>query len=82
MHIYIERKLAQLCGRLSADVFFFFFSLAPYPSCKVNAGPWVRIINECGQCCAGSAEFYIIRFIFTSEIHFFCPATLIVVPHL
>lgn len=51
MYIYIERKLAQLCGRLSADVFFFFFFSCPLSaSCKVNAGPWVRIINECGQC--------------------------------
>lgn len=87
MYIYIKRKLFQLCGRLSADVFLFFLSFffhfcPPSASCKVNARPWVRIINDCGQRCACSAEFCIIRFIFTSEIHFSCSVTLIVMPHL
>lgn len=75
VHVYYK-KVCQLCGGMSAT--FFSFSA----SCKVNAGPWVRIINDCGWSCACSVHFCIIWFIFTSEIHFSCCATLIVMPHL
>lgn len=72
---------------LSICFYVFFQSslrLCPSPSasCKVNARPLVRIINECGQSHACSAEFCIIGFIFTWQIHFSCSVTLIVMPHL
>lgn len=83
MYVCIKRKIfnsAVDCPQLKKKKIISFSPCSA--SWKVNAGPSVRIINECGQSCACSAEFCIIAFIFTSEIHFSCCVTLIVMPHL